>query len=884
MKFNREGSSEPNHTHDSDEDNFKIKTSISRKNIYTLLSQLLLFCAIIVAVAWFANSSDLKGLKRENLVLTNRIFTTELREIKDSLATLGSAFADRPGMSSTLSKVATFGPLYVLQKSDVGQAIDSSSKVYLEQAIIRALSDLKGLQSRGDISEAILYEVSPHNIIPGNHVLPLMRLRPDKTWLYEYLNKGAVQPSAIHEGNTSELTLKGQSFFDGASLDSALAAKVFTENGFINSISPDDPSNSFEHPKDLANPQSFFEESRSGDGIEVVSITPLKMPVFELESGENKITVALILELRRSIDKTFLIAQSEKLGSKIILSSGGKVLASSFGENETFSIDDDLLLMKDNRYLHSLEKLESLKPSANHTASLEVGVLSDYSETLNVIYKTVGYLALITLIEGLLRMLMQYAVIQRMVVEPISTLLQTIGRIRTQGDFSMQIKSEATDEFGALTYEFNRMVRSVRTSLDLVKASEATQRRILKCTNQLSKTLSKGDALTLALEILTEEHAGVSVSFASVELQSNKLFQLSTDQANSSFEVHSNDLKLLLSHVNDRKSSDIGEFIQLDDSAVALCFYSNAVSQEFIVLHGVETTKWSASKEEVTKAVAASLNVALTNFAYFGLKEEQSRISAELAFANLVQKSIVPELPAIRQVDLRKSYVPSAELSGDWYGLQFEEESGLLFGYLCDVTGHGFHSALVSGVIAGSAMTARFVSLAIQGSKDLRLPAHQRLEHIAEAVNLAVLETGSKQGIYATGCFFCLNVNSGLINILNAAHPPVIHICQGSTSNLPSSGFRLGVERNASFGKVELQLKTGDALFLYTDGLIENCAPTLRPISVRQLKTILQRAKSLDLAIEEISALAVEKLAGTSREDDVTIVAIQWHGSRQESL
>ncbi len=75
-------------------------------------------------------------------------------------------------------------------------------------------------------------------------------------------------------------------------------------------------------------------------------------------------------------------------------------------------------------------------------------------------------------------------------------------------------------------------------------------------------------------------------------------------------------------------------------------------------------------------------------------------------------------------------------------------------------------------------------------------------------------------GQYAT--LVCGRATSGGdVEIFNAGHLPVVAAQQSNVRLLESTGFPLGMFRDASFTSACLKLNQGDLLFLFTDGLSE---------------------------------------------------------------
>jgi hypothetical protein len=76
---------------------------------------------------------------------------------------------------------------------------------------------------------------------------------------------------------------------------------------------------------------------------------------------------------------------------------------------------------------------------------------------------------------------------------------------------------------------------------------------------------------------------------------------------------------------------------------------------------------------------------------------------------------------------------------------------------------------------------------------------------------------------FATAVQLSLDLQSGVFRVWSAGHPPALHWVAGSGRWLPlaSEGPLLGLVPDADFDGVSGTLRTGDALMLYTDGMVE---------------------------------------------------------------
>jgi sigma-B regulation protein RsbU (phosphoserine phosphatase) len=185
-------------------------------------------------------------------------------------------------------------------------------------------------------------------------------------------------------------------------------------------------------------------------------------------------------------------------------------------------------------------------------------------------------------------------------------------------------------------------------------------------------------------------------------------------------------------------------------------------------------------------------------------KMERATLQRDLDLASELQRGLLP--PAALKVDgwdTSYHYAPLGPVSGDYCDLY--PYDGQLFFMLGDVSG--------KGVAASMRMTqihALFRSLIGMG-----LP----LAEIVDQINCFLCSSGLA-GQYAT--LVCGRANSsGEVELFNAGHLPVIAAQRGGVRLLESTGFPLGMFRDASFNAAHVRLSGGDLLFLFTDGLSE---------------------------------------------------------------
>ena len=123
----------------------------------------------------------------------------------------------------------------------------------------------------------------------------------------------------------------------------------------------------------------------------------------------------------------------------------------------------------------------------------------------------------------------------------------------------------------------------------------------------------------------------------------------------------------------------------------------------------------------------------------------------------------------------------------------------------------------VSGKGDAAATRALLLSGAF-GGLITAVPPHEFLT----AANAYLLGHRWDEG-FATAVQLSLDLTSGHFEVWTAGHPPCVHLAAGSGrwSALQSDGPVLGLIEGAEFESVRGVMRPGDALLLYTDGLVE---------------------------------------------------------------
>jgi serine phosphatase RsbU (regulator of sigma subunit) len=206
-----------------------------------------------------------------------------------------------------------------------------------------------------------------------------------------------------------------------------------------------------------------------------------------------------------------------------------------------------------------------------------------------------------------------------------------------------------------------------------------------------------------------------------------------------------------------------------------------------------------------------------------GTLDEASRIAGQAAlaidnarlyqqqkeFADTMQRSLLPQtVPHLAGLELGDAYESSArvDVGGDVYDFMELPDSQLAVA-LGDVTGHGIEAA------ADMAM-AKFVFRSLARE-------HAEPSDFLQAAN-DVIVGEIAPGKFITLVYLLIDSRSGEVAVAGAGHPaPRIIRADGTLEALEAQGLVLGVEPGQRYDAVRARLEVGDAVALYTDGVLE---------------------------------------------------------------
>lgn len=184
---------------------------------------------------------------------------------------------------------------------------------------------------------------------------------------------------------------------------------------------------------------------------------------------------------------------------------------------------------------------------------------------------------------------------------------------------------------------------------------------------------------------------------------------------------------------------------------------------------------------------------------------QQRALEQDLELARQIQRGLLPNLEAhAAGWQVAYHYEAAGPVSGDYCDLVNGQEGSFHF-LLGDVSGKGVAASLLM-----THLHALFRSLITSG-----VPLQTLVAQASRVFCESTLPTH-----FAT--LVCgLATPSGQIEICNAGHLPPLLVRADTVERIDGAGLPIGLFCNEQFTSQKLQLKKGDALLLYTDGISE---------------------------------------------------------------
>jgi len=248
-------------------------------------------------------------------------------------------------------------------------------------------------------------------------------------------------------------------------------------------------------------------------------------------------------------------------------------------------------------------------------------------------------------------------------------------------------------------------------------------------------------------------------------------------------------------------------------------------------------------------------------------KIEKASILNELTAAHDTQMGLMPTSdPIIEGFDISGVCRPAEAVGGDFFDYVWVDEEKTKLGIaIVDVNEKAMKGAM------NAVMTSGMVNSEVGCGESPNL----FLQRINKALYLK-----TDPHVFTTMLYGVLDIKSKIFTVSNAGHPqPIlkrnneIQYIRGKENHFP-----LGIQEDVEYGEVTVNLKSGDVVIFYTDGLPETMNEKNELFDFVRMESTIRKVKSSMPAVEVIKKLLseVEVFSGRAQQnDDITVVVLK---------
>ena len=289
-----------------------------------------------------------------------------------------------------------------------------------------------------------------------------------------------------------------------------------------------------------------------------------------------------------------------------------------------------------------------------------------------------------------------------------------------------------------------------------------------------------------------------------------------------------------------------------------------------VVANPANGLPFSETDLSLVNSLAEQAALAIKNSDAMNLRVEKTRMDSDLTLARDVQELfLAKESPDFKGLDIDTHYVPSSQVSGDFY--DFYKLSATKFAVsVADVSGKGVPASLLMALCQTN---LRHYVKKSKSPKEILIKLNQDLE---ERI---------REDMFITLVLAIIDTQANKITYARAGHEPALlgklkneHL---EVEKLHGNGMALGMVPSDLFEEIiEDQTCTfslGDMFVLYTDGVTESQNQSKEEFGFDRLCDMLKNSKdksprsfntSLMKSLEEFSSISSEK-------DDLTLLSVK---------
>ena len=264
----------------------------------------------------------------------------------------------------------------------------------------------------------------------------------------------------------------------------------------------------------------------------------------------------------------------------------------------------------------------------------------------------------------------------------------------------------------------------------------------------------------------------------------------------------------------------------------------------------------------------------LSIFAQKAETEKTERLATELNLASDIQTNVLPNIfpvyPERKEFTLYASMTPAKEVGGDFYDFFFIDDDHLAL-VMADVSGKGIPAALFM-MVARTLIKNRAM---LGGSPG----------EILYDVNNQLIE-GNAAELFVTVWLGIFEISTGKGIAANAGHEHPVIYRNGDEFSLVVYKHSpiVGAMEDVTFKDHPFEMKPGDTLFVYTDGVAEAMNKEKELFGTERMLDALNKEPDAvpEKILDNVMTGINDFVLGAEQFDDITMLSLKYYGSENK--
>jgi serine phosphatase RsbU (regulator of sigma subunit) len=269
------------------------------------------------------------------------------------------------------------------------------------------------------------------------------------------------------------------------------------------------------------------------------------------------------------------------------------------------------------------------------------------------------------------------------------------------------------------------------------------------------------------------------------------------------------------------------------------------------------------------ETLTAEAAIAIENARLYRQALDKARVEQELAVAAAMQQSLLPN--STRQgsfFTIAAASIACRTVGGDFF--DYVDLASGAFGFIVgDVAGKGPPAALLAATTLGM-----FAVESMHADQPAELMSRLNRYIFSRAIESRFLTA-----------FYATLTPTGVLTCANGGHNAPLLISRSETSRLEPAGMVLGIFEQADFEQTQVQMRLGDLVVAFSDGVTEALSDNGEEFGEERLQRLVQESAGSPQALVDrvISALRAFQ-NGAAQSDDVTVVVLRYDGDLRSAF